>query len=631
MEDNKLMLAKNTMNISLPTPDQLMGTKEVAELFSISTPAVTNFQKRYNDFPKPYVTLAATPIFLKNEIIDWANKHSRMYKAQNINKAEWGQAKIIAYVGRPRVGKSFCISEFLNNTMQYRNAASKSGADCTQCPVIHYIKDNIVEEFAIFHNKSLNDYTPDDDGMNGYQSPLIEDKFTIFMTEVNNYLKERKKNNTDEQIIVNSYIEIYARPSAMAKEIMRNANISSLIIIDTPGVAENYGMVPIEKADLVVLVAADSNRVEAQNSYTEIIKKMKPLLSTSRFCFLYRTSSSVDDLEEYIDCQNKAKEAMKSFEENFSDLRKSDIIIETEMEVLHPANTVIGIPNMSDKKIKNAETFFMQEIIDKFSTYLYKKKIDMENLKNELLQAQKDGLTFDTVKEFIQRLLSAWTYTSLNARINTDIKYTLENFKNEKHSRVMTQDNYRLLQHVNMARRMHINELYNNFKNYTCTSNPLMWQQLLIKYVYITITDMVKNDTGLLIGKHPWESYPPVTLYAIESILSEHLLELMKNKDTFLQNAINYMIEYNVKSNTWNYVNLNNDPNASIKLQLINILKLNKIHTSSCYDMVYNRYTLGLHMLGVYEIYKYILDLFTESNDIFTELENSFLNNTKLN
>lgn len=615
---------------NLPASDQLMGTKEVAELLGISTSAVTNNQSRYDDFPKPYTLLAATPVFIRQDIVKWAEKHGRTYKAPAINKAEWGQSKTIAYVGRPRVGKSFCISEFLQNAIEYRKVASKPGDDCTQCPVIHYIKDGIQEEFAVFHNKRKDSKAADPDGMDGIQTPITEEKFSMFMSDVSHYLKEKKQSNMSDETAdgCEAYIEIFMRPSEMAKEIMIRTNVSALVVIDTPGVAEEYGMVPIEKADLVVLVAADSNRGEAQKSYEEIVSKMKPLLSTSRFCFLYRTDSSVDDLEEYNECQEFAKEAMKAFEANFSGLKKSNIIIESEMEVLQPAKTVIGIPNMGRQKIKPAEKFFIKDIIDKFSGYLQEELIDFESVEKEIYQAKDRGLSLSKTEKFLNELLEKWTYDSLNQEQDGQDEFTLELFKQEKHGRVMTDDNYRLLGNVNSARRMQLHALYEHFAKYTCDSCTDAWKQVLVKYVYAKITNAIKNDLGVLVGCHPWESDPPVTMYAIESILAEKMLDCIQDGADFLNKAINGMMDYGVSSKSWNYVNINRShvaKRAYTKLQLIRSFKLDEIKAYSCYDMVYYRYTLGLQILGTYETFKSILNLFDSSLDVVEEMENSLI------
>lgn len=615
---------------TLPAASQLMGTKEIAEMFGISTSAVTNYQSRYDDFPKPYTVLAATPVFIQQNIIEWAEKHSRNYKAPIINKAEWGTAKTIAYVGRPRVGKSFCISVFFHNAIEYRKVASKPGDDCTQCPVIHYIKDGIQEEFAVFHNKRKDSKIQDPDGMDGIQTPVTAEKFSVFMSEISGYLKQKQQSNRLDEKPDESeaYIEIFMRPSEMAKEIMMRTHVSALVVIDTPGVAEEYGMIPIEKADLVVLVAADSNRREAHKSYEEIVSKMKPLLSTSRFCFLYRTGSDGDDLEEYMDCQELAKEAMKSFEKNFSGLKQSNIIIESEMEVLQPAKTVIGIPNMGRLKIKSAEKLFVKDIVDKFSKYLQMESIDFESVRKEILQARNNGLSLCEVESFLSELLRKWTHNSIDQKDNGRCEFTLESFKKEKHGRVMTDDNYRLLHYVNIARRVQLNDLYKHFAKYTCDLCTDAWKQVLLKYVYVQITNVIKTDLGMLVGCHPWEAYPPVTMYAIESILADKILECVENGVLSIEKEIDCMMSYGVSSRSWNYVNINGDDAANrayVKLQLIHIFKLNKIKVYNCYDMVYCRYTLGLQILGAYEVLKNILELFNSSHNVIEKMENMLM------
>ena len=52
-----------------------------------------------------------------------------------------------------------------------------------------------------------------------------------------------------------------------------------------------------------------------------------------------------------------------------------------------------------------------------------------------------------------------------------------------------------------------------------------MWKQVIIKYVYSQITTSIKTDVGISEGTHQFEAYPPVTMYAIESILAKDILE----------------------------------------------------------------------------------------------------------
>ena len=586
--------------------DRIMGVKEAAEYLGVSSQGFSNLRSRYKeDFPSPCVELTATPIFDKLDIERWAEAHNRTYKA-TMSISNWGKYKSIAFCGRPKVGKSFLTSLFFDAPYAYRAGCSKYGDDFTQCAVQHYVSEDIKEEFAIFHNKRKDDHTADVDGMDGIQCPILDDRFPIFMEDVSNYLKSKRESG--EPIDNEVYIEIYMRPSHMAREIMKRCNVKTLIITDTPGVSNNYSLVPIEKANLVVLVAGDSNRTEAKRSYEELVKGLAPLIASSRMCFMYRIGSGCDDEEEYQDIQKDAKAAMTVFSDDFSQLRKS--IIESSMEVLHPAKTVIGIPPMKPKKKSAAENLFVEHLIEKISEFLTEEVVTVKDITSEVKDA---GVEQNEVICFIKSLLQRWTFENLDKEIKTE--YTIDDFKSEKHDRVMSGDNYRLLYNANVACREQLQQIYDEFKQYNESNCPEMWKQVIIKYVYSQITTAVKYDMGISEGTHHFEAYPPVTMYTIESILARNILEdVIQNTQAQNQETtwyISILKQHDITSNSWGYVYVNmNNTDAILKLKLIEKCKLNEIKVGCAKDMVWSRYTLGLQKIAEYHIWKEVLKIF---------------------
>ena len=79
----------------------IMGTKEVADLLSVSKQNVTNFRTRNKDFPEPIASLSSTVLYDKNDIIEWAQNHGRELKKHD-PVILTGEAKIIAVCVRPR-------------------------------------------------------------------------------------------------------------------------------------------------------------------------------------------------------------------------------------------------------------------------------------------------------------------------------------------------------------------------------------------------------------------------------------------------------------------------------------------------------------------------------------------------
>ncbi len=598
--------------------DRIMGVKEAAEYLGVSSQAFSNLRNRYKeDFPVPCVELTATPIFDKLDIERWAEAHNRTYKSEN-NVANLGAYKTIAFCGRPRVGKSFLVSLFFDEPFAYRAGCSQHGDDFTQCAVQHYVSAEIKEPCAIFHNKRKDDHGADVDGMDGIQCPVRDEKFPQFMREITDYLKSKRE--AGEEISSDVYIEVYMCPSSMAREIMAKCNVKTLIITDTPGVSSNYSLVPIEKADLVVLVAADSNRTEAKESYGELVEKLAPLIASSKMCFMYRISNPCDDEEEYQEIQDEAKSAMRSFEDYFSNLRTS--IIESSMEVLQPAKTVIGIPPMKAKKKSEAENLFVKHITEKIEELLTKENITVAEVASEIKNA---NVSKDELLSFAKSLVDSWSFEALEKEVAEE--YTLDTFKCEKHDRVMSGDNYRLLYSVNTACRKQLQDLYTEFKKYNEQNCPEMWKQMLVKYVYSRLSSAVKVDMGVSEGTHHFEAYPPVTMYAMEAILAKDVLEEVIDSELEMYQKVRKYVdvlrEYEVTSNSWGYVNLNmQNISAQMKLYLIDKCKLNKIKVENVTQMVWSRYTLGLQKTAEYHVWRELLEILgVPKDDISKEIE----------
>lgn len=594
--------------------DRIMGTKEAAEYLGVSTSAFSNLRNRYEDFPKPYAELTATPVFDRLDIQKWAEEHQRFFHSTEVISS-LGNYKTIAICGRPRVGKSYLISLFSEDVYTYRNACSKHGDDFTQCAVQNIIREEINEPHAVFHSRKQktqhdeNEKECEKDGMDGLEAPLDAESFSRFMNEVTDYLKYKR--NQEESIDDTAYIEIFMRPSVMAKEIMKEYHIETLIITDTPGVSENYDLVPIEKADLVLLVAGDSNQMEAQKSYQELVKGLAPLIASSHVCFLYRVTSPCDDDDEYDELQKIAHEAMESFSRFFIDWKGR--IIESSMEVLQPAKTVLGIPSMKPKKLCIAETLFVKDLKVKIMKGLAEAEVSSSLLRKAITEA---NVNEETVSQFIREILGRQRY--LPSKISNLGLYNLTRFDSEKHDRVKTRDNYELLYAANVSCRKQLKQLYNHFIKFDSADYSEEWKQAIIKYLYKSLTLGVKIDSGIARGYHPWEDCPPITMFVIESILAgdiyEALVDELNSKKTvkdYYSRYIEVMKKHGVTSNSWNYVDIDlSDIKALNKIEFIKECGLEKVRTDDLSDFVWSRYTLGLQKVAEYNIWKEIAKIF---------------------
>lgn len=596
------------MNLS-----SIVGTKEAADFFGMSTQAFLNYKNRNEEkgFPKPVKTLKATPIYDMEELQKWAEEHQLNYHSKEVIQINGQSCKTIAFCGRPRVGKSWIISLFAENSILYRSGCSKGGSDFTQCSVQNIFRNDIMEEHVVFHisPNNVGSRILDDEKMDGRECPFEEGKLEIFMEEINLYLREKIQKN---EISNNeAYLEFYLRPSSLAKNIMKENGLNTLKIIDTPGVSNNYKLVQVDNADLVFIVLSDSNETEAINSFTDLVKGIAPLVASNKGGFLYRLNEACDDEEEYEELQKQANQAMSCFTECFSDLKGS--IIESSMDVLQPEKSVIGIPSMKTKKISVSENIFTKKFEEKINSLLRKSDVDIEELRKTILENNVDP---NEAKELVLKLLESWSAQHWNQ--NKEGKYTDKEFKEEAHDRVMTSDQYRMIHFSTISRQKQLQELFEEFKQHTVDSYQKNWQQELIKYVYQVVTLAIKNDVGIADGNHPLEQNPPITMHAIEAVLAEHILNEVidgKNKIPF-RSYVDLMNQYGVTSNSWSYINVNvNDDNKTKLVRAIVNSKLSKVKCDSLEDCIRTRYTLGLQMLGQHEILQNLSSIYNMNEE----------------
>lgn len=54
-------------------PADLVGLMDIAKMFGVTAPAVSNWRKRHADFPAPIFTVndGHTPVFLRQAVVDW--------------------------------------------------------------------------------------------------------------------------------------------------------------------------------------------------------------------------------------------------------------------------------------------------------------------------------------------------------------------------------------------------------------------------------------------------------------------------------------------------------------------------------------------------------------------------------
>jgi phage terminase Nu1 subunit (DNA packaging protein) len=78
--------------------DDIINSTEIAELFGVSQPAVSNWKKRHDDFPKPFHVVRGYggveySLYLRHVIIAWYREHysvddiqTKIERLQNLKK-----------------------------------------------------------------------------------------------------------------------------------------------------------------------------------------------------------------------------------------------------------------------------------------------------------------------------------------------------------------------------------------------------------------------------------------------------------------------------------------------------------------------------------------------------------------
>ncbi len=581
--------------------ENIVGTKEIGDLFGVSSSAVVNLQNRYIDFPIPIKRLESGPIFDLLEIQDWGVKHNRI-PIRNTVPIEAGDHKSIAIVGLPRTGKSYSSSVFVaeHECFVLRRAFSGAGDDFTQCAVKIIVSSKILEPYAQFNT----------DNEEERQYSRIDEKSLInFVNETNAYLKQKRESG--EEISPSEYIEIFVQPSQLAAEIINENKLSYLIVTDTPGVSDSYELVQIAEAHLVMLVLTDSGGETARAGFKKIVEGIAPLVAAGDACFLYNLKKPCDDEEEYADMQREAETAMQSFEAEFAPLRKS--VIDTSMNILHPSKSVLGIPGMKDRRINFAEEAFRKRLKEVINRSF--KGEGLELINKELQDSLKEALTGveqlteeDICSSFLSFLTNVLSQIPRLASDPTKPDY-LQSFKSKNHARVKSQDGYRIDNAVKVERKDSLSRLYQSFSIFTAENTPDLLNQAGIKLFYKLISEELKNDSGIGIGIHPWEDYPPVTMRSIEYILVSELEQaFQQGTNDAAHTYCDTMKKNGIVSKSWNCVRV--DVN---KLYLLSILKhcgVLSLHSSNLAELVRNRYIGGLRKIGEFKAWKQCLTAF---------------------
>lgn len=536
--------------------DRIMGTYEAAEYLGISTQAFSNLRSRNKgSFPEPIVVLSSTPIFDKQQIKNWASNKGRKCeeKSEEVNNSDY---KSIMFCGRQKVGKSFLVSMFFENPHVYRMATSLPEKKIN-CPIKCVVSNEITSEVALFCSKDSEDII---------KSPIDAEKILLFIEDI--------YKNMNSQC----YIELHLRPSLMANNLMNKCNLKTLVITDM----YKYGneLVTLTDSDIAIVVTDDSNGVKL-DELEGLIDKLKPYVLCNKLLFMHRMGSVCDNVNEYNNIQNNAKIRLSNFNK-----------FNTE---------VIGIPAMNPNRICFAETWLSDNLVKKLEILLTSELVNLDEMVKEVRTSVGSK---EEVIDFVVGLINRFSIRNLVTYFET-AEYTLFDFKNETHGRTIAEDNYRILESANRAIKKSIDFLCDTFIDLNYNEN---WKQIISRFVFTKLIESVKTKSGFASESRIVETFLPVNLCVIESILAEDIVNKVINNGSL--SYIELLKELNIRSKTWSYIDVNMNEKDILKVNLITRFGLTRIKSSNLEDMILSRYVLGLQTFAEYHIWEEILKIF---------------------
>jgi type I restriction-modification system DNA methylase subunit len=70
-------------------PEALVSLADVAEMARVSRPAVSNWRRRYPDFPHPVTETGATSLFRLGDLMTWMAEHGKQLDARSVDQLVW--------------------------------------------------------------------------------------------------------------------------------------------------------------------------------------------------------------------------------------------------------------------------------------------------------------------------------------------------------------------------------------------------------------------------------------------------------------------------------------------------------------------------------------------------------------
>ncbi len=362
---------------------------DIPKFFKTSKNNVSNWRKTDAWMTKPLGQISSWSIRKSEDITDY----SQNKKESDIIPSENLKLKTIAIIGRSRGGKSFLVSRFVENKSKFVELFCGNSGDKTMCPINVMISDSEKPVQYAFHtdfNTKIPKNEFEDSLVKSIRDRISSLKDNNFFSDNTNEMKIIEKLIRDirdveksKKIKINTFINIYEKPSCFCKELLRENGLETIKIIDTPGVSGQVEASKIAKSDVYLFLIKPDNMDEA-STLKKIVEEIKSDVATSKVAFLYKKEGCYGDQQAYEKARKSIKEDMETYNELFSELRGS--IVSTELDVLNPAAHSIMFPTMSIDGGELAEKLFMSE------------------LKNKLTDAFNPNDSIDLDKEFLDIL-----------------------------------------------------------------------------------------------------------------------------------------------------------------------------------------------------------------------------------
>lgn len=534
--------------------------KDISEMTGLSSSDISNRKRRNPDFPIDRNEKRGTPIYYYGDVLKWAHAHNipiygkktRYRDIQRLQRESMDSALNVSLIGRARGGKSFIASYFIESSVFMRQALCGGGSDFTQIPT----KIVIGEASSYFRcdvGKELTkDITPEIKPYIRRAVSIDENApdFQSAMNVINNWLRGLH-NSGKEHLDKLVSLELYTRPSRMAKNIMERTGKRSIILTDTPGISGDYSFESLGRQDIVVIVMRDENMQE----FVQSIEKIAGLVGTTPVVYVYRTNDNVTEEDEYFEAQKAGNISVGRFEKQIESAFNKERIIMSSINALHPLDHFVALPIFKAKKYSAVEDLFTNDFTEQIITG-FENKISAESVGVALKEGHvnKDDVLALLNSMILFPEMYPIDLVSRNSAVNT--------FKKEQHARVKSQDQYRIISSVNRLSEEALLKNKEKMAEYSLEDYPEQWKQKLVQFVFQTIDRTIKSYPGVGIGLHPWEDSPAVTMRTCESIFAAELYAALKNFEGKVEYSDNEKMEvtkkyrevlqnYNIRSNSW--------------------------------------------------------------------------------